>query len=507
MTSGVRSGSGSHVQQAMPDGIRRQTLSERTGIHGNVRVLDQKAREKGFAPEKVMDVYRKAKTDGDVKLQSALENADRNKFQTIKREDIEKRYYLPLGHLGKGSHHEVSLGLRSEGTVAAVQKPHSSRRAHNVPPQELKYHEATKGCPNVIQVIEYANGQCFLELADGDLSKVTQSGAAPLNNAPDLILGCIKAGEQLAEQQVMHLDIKPDNLLIGKDGEVKAADFEMASMVNEYGIATENLLRGNLHFYSPERRAMAFGAPRHPVGLQDNVWALMHVICEIATKSSTSWCKLSPDFQQRLRQYEQVIEQGHQAGLKAGALWSPAYHKTMHQHIYYSLSLLPNGNLFEGLTPQTPIDDIVMRMAATDPHQRISIKGAGALMRIAMSHPSTYLAAQQNLLSTLPSAPSQPIQPAPQQHYPPMLPQQQHVAPQQQVQTINPPKDHFTLVHEKRIKIEKEIKDTEMLIEYRKNGYPINLSFDLNDHHLQLRLELIKILDEEIAILKRMNGI
>jgi len=479
MTSGVRSGSGSHVQQATPDGICRQTLSERTGIHGNVRVLDQKARDKGFEPEKVMEIYRKAKQSGNAPLQQAMENAgtDSSRFVPIGHGISEnQKYYLSLGHLGNGSNHEVSLAIRKEGDIAAVSKPISNKSSQHSNSDELQFHAALNGCPNVIQVLEYADGHCFYELADGDLHKLLYH-SPQIGKAPDLILGLLNAGTQLAEKNVIHLDLKLDNVLIGKDGQPKIADFELASFVDNHGFATSNKLIGNMWYYSPERRqydldrmpappaAPPFFVPHH-VGLKDNVWGFMHMICNVASKSAPGWSQLSPDFQKRFNQYEQVLSDGHQYGLQAGPEWSPEYYRTMHQYVQTYINSCPNGNLFGGLAEQTPMDSIVMKMAAVDPNQRISIQEARDLMLLAIQNPDTFVQHQANPIAV--------------------------------------PKDPMAIILEKRKRNEEDIKKTEELIEFRNRGLPINLSFSLESHLNDLRKIRLQILIEQLTL--RQNG-
>ncbi len=87
--------------------------------------------------------------------------------------------------------------------------------------------------PRIVQVHDYgeADGQCFLvmEYVDG-LPLRRLLGAGPLSAARAVEIAD-QAAEALAyahSRGVVHLDIKPDNLLITPDGGVKIADFGLA---------------------------------------------------------------------------------------------------------------------------------------------------------------------------------------------------------------------------------------------------------------------------------------
>ncbi len=84
------------------------------------------------------------------------------------------------------------------------------------------------------------------------------------------------------DQGVVHLDLKPGNLLVDAEGNVKVIDFGISRLFDEAGIAwtkTEHATAGTAAYMSPEQLA----GDRQRIGVQSDVWALGVILYELLT--------------------------------------------------------------------------------------------------------------------------------------------------------------------------------------------------------------------------------
>ncbi|HYF48251.1 MAG TPA: protein kinase [Planctomycetota bacterium] len=120
--------------------------------------------------------------------------------------------------------------------------------------------------PNVIHVhdISKANGRHYfsMEFVDGssikDLLRVEKK--IPYKRTLDIVLQCAKALEFAHENQIVHRDVKPDNIMLTKEGIVKIADLGIAKTFEEAAPSAKEHRRvmGTPHYMAPEQ---ALGKP------------------------------------------------------------------------------------------------------------------------------------------------------------------------------------------------------------------------------------------------------
>lgn len=120
-------------------------------------------------------------------------------------------------------------------------------------------------------VMEYVEGPNLSEL-------IHEKGALPISEA-------IRFGKQIAsalqkahENNIIHRDIKPHNVLITKDGNAKVVDFGIAKAINTKTIVkTDTSLIGTVHYFSPEQARGGY------VDEKSDIYSLGIVLYEMLT--------------------------------------------------------------------------------------------------------------------------------------------------------------------------------------------------------------------------------
>ncbi len=96
-------------------------------------------------------------------------------------------------------------------------------------------------------VIEYVQGNTLKRL-------IQESGALRPEIAAQIIIRVLAALQHAHQNGVIHRDIKPQNILIDKDGTVKVADFGIARVANAQTVnQTDESVMGSVYYFSPEQ--------------------------------------------------------------------------------------------------------------------------------------------------------------------------------------------------------------------------------------------------------------
>jgi serine/threonine protein kinase len=114
--------------------------------------------------------------------------------------------------------------------------------------------------PNVVHVHEVTeeNGLYFfsMELIEGGSVQdlVSKGRRLDAKHAADIILQAARALEFAEKAGIVHCDIKPDNLMLTANGDVRLADLGIAKTLNEKGMAEQSDgVFGSPHFMAPEQ--------------------------------------------------------------------------------------------------------------------------------------------------------------------------------------------------------------------------------------------------------------
>src|SRR5688500_4258096 len=124
--------------------------------------------------------------------------------------------------------------------------------------------------PNIVGVYDYgtdgADGDQYIvmELIEGnDLSTILRDrGSLSTSDAVRVAIGVAAALEVAHRKGIVHRDVKPGNILITENGDVKVTDFGIARAVSEASMTVTGTTLGSVHYFSPEqaRGAAATGA-------------------------------------------------------------------------------------------------------------------------------------------------------------------------------------------------------------------------------------------------------
>src|SRR5215210_943744 len=117
------------------------------------------------------------------------------------------------------------------------------------------------GHPNIVGVYDYgtdgADGEQYIvmELINGsDLAAILRDrGSLSLDDSVRIAIGVADALEVAHRRGIVHRDVKPGNILITDDGDVKVTDFGIARAVSEASMTVTGTTLGSVHYFSPEQ--------------------------------------------------------------------------------------------------------------------------------------------------------------------------------------------------------------------------------------------------------------
>jgi eukaryotic-like serine/threonine-protein kinase len=184
---------------------------------------------------------------------------------------LERSVAIKLMHREIASDSDQLERFRREArAVAQLNHPHvvTLIDAGEEPSQDGR--DDASGTPYI--VLEYVDGETLKSI-------ISEHGPLPIPQAIAYAIETARALGAAHERQIVHRDVKPQNILISEEGGAKITDFGIARSLTEEGLTMAGRVLGTTDYVSPEQ---ALG---HPVTGQSDLYSLGVVLYEMLTGS------------------------------------------------------------------------------------------------------------------------------------------------------------------------------------------------------------------------------
>lgn len=119
-------------------------------------------------------------------------------------------------------------------------------------------------------VMEYVQGETLKDV-------IIRKGRIPSGEAIKLAIQIAKGLECAHRNNIIHRDIKPQNILVTADNVVKVTDFGIAKATNSVTLTNTSQIMGSVHYFSPEQ------AKGGSVDFRTDIYSLGIVLYEMVT--------------------------------------------------------------------------------------------------------------------------------------------------------------------------------------------------------------------------------
>lgn len=119
-------------------------------------------------------------------------------------------------------------------------------------------------------VMEYINGKTLKQV-------IKDSGRLSFKKNIDIAIKISRALDCAHKNNIIHRDIKPDNILLTEDNIVKVADFGIAKVADSRTVTNSSKVLGTVHYFSPEQAKGSF------VDVRTDIYSLGILMYEMVT--------------------------------------------------------------------------------------------------------------------------------------------------------------------------------------------------------------------------------
>ena len=163
--------------------------------------------------------------------------------------------------LGSGSFGDVYFGEDCRNGTEVAVKILGTRLTgkHEVERFINEAHSVSLQHPNIVKVLDFGieKGIPFLALEyapNGTLRQRYPKGTSlPLDTVVGYIQQIAAALQYAHDQQLMHLDIKPDNLLLDRNNTILLSDFGTATAIRSTNTQNQQQIAGTIPYMAPEQ--------------------------------------------------------------------------------------------------------------------------------------------------------------------------------------------------------------------------------------------------------------
>ena len=119
-------------------------------------------------------------------------------------------------------------------------------------------------------IMEYISGETLKD-------KIEREAPLPVETAVRIAIEIAEALEHAHQNNLVHCDIKPHNILVTRSGRIKVTDFGIARAVTSSTMTNSGTIIGSVHYFSPEQ------AKGSAVGAKSDIYSLGIVLYEMLT--------------------------------------------------------------------------------------------------------------------------------------------------------------------------------------------------------------------------------